>query len=251
MVEEIHGLLKQQVKLQEPRKLKIKYCNTVTYVNISVVRAVLFLVLSSLIITGCSTQQTIITNLPNYTIEQQGRAQRPTVLLFQDPGCGLNDSISKYLNKTGYNVLRITKQTESLEVQNSDHKERRGYEGVELYNELAQKYNIKALASTGLEIHGSIPWFVNTPVQTLFFYNYYPGSLQDHILSSMGKNVDVFPMYIEEYSAVELFELLSKYPPPSGKISSYPIRYVHSIWQEDPKSYLGMNEREVIFFRIY
>ena len=237
--------------MQEPRKLKIKYCNTVTYVNISVVHAVLFLVLSSLIITGCSTQQTIITNLPNYTIEQQGRAQRPTVLLFQDPGCGLNDSISKYLNKTGYNVLRITKQTQSLEVQNSDHKERRGYEGVELYNELAQKYNIKALASTGLEIHSSIPWFINTPVQTLFFYNYYPGSLQDHILSSMGKNVDVFPMYIEEYSAVELFELLSKYPPPSGKISSYPIRYVHSIWQEDPKSYLGMNEREVIFFRIY
>lgn len=237
--------------MQEPRKLKIKYCNTVTYVNISVVHAVLFLVLSSLIITGCSTQQTIITNLPNYTIEQQGRAQRPTVLLFQDPGCGLNDSISKYLNKTGYNVLRITKQTQSLEVQNSDHKERRGYEGVELYNELAQKYNIKALASTGLEIHSSIPWFINTPVQTLFFYNYYPGSLQDHILSSMGKNVDVFPMYIEEYSAVELFELLSKYPPPSGKISSYPIRYVHSIWLEDPKSYLGMNEREVIFFRIY
>lgn len=237
--------------MQEPRKLKIKYCNTVTYVNISVVHAVLFLVLSSLIITGCSTQQTIITNLPNYTIEQQGRAQRPTVLLFQDPGCGLNDSISKYLNKTGYNVLRITKQTQSLEVQNSDHKERRGYEGVELYNELAQKYNIKALASTGLEIHSSIPWFINTPVQTLFFYNYYPGSLQDHILSSMGKNVDVFPMYIEEYSAVELFELLSKYPPPSGKISSYPIRYVHSIWQEDPKTYLGMNEREVIFFRIY
>ena len=171
--------------------------------------------------------------------------------MFQDPGCGLNDSISKYLNKTGYNVLRITKQTESLEVQNSDHKERRGYEGVELYNELAQKYNIKALASTGLEIHGSIPWFVNTPVQTLFFYNYYPSSLQDHILSSMGKNVDVFPMYMEEYPASELFGLLSKYPPPSGKISSYPIRYVHSIWQEDPKSYLGMNEREVRFFRIY
>jgi len=204
-----------------------------------------------LLVSSCSTQQTIVTNLPNYNVEQQGRVQRPTVLLFQDPGCGLNDSISKYLNKTGYNVLRITKQTESLEVQNSDHKERRGYEGVELYNELAQKYNIKALASTGLEIHGSIPWFVNTPVQTLFFYNYYPGSLQDHILSSMGKNADVFPMYIEEYPAVELFELLSKYPPPSGKISSYPIRYVHSIWQEDPKSYLGMNEREVRFFRIY
>lgn len=204
-----------------------------------------------MLVSSCSTQQTIVTNLPNYNIEQQGRVQRPTVLLFQDPGCGLNDSISKYLNKTGYNVLRITKHTESLEVQNSDHKERRGYEGVELYNELAQKYNIKALASTGLEIHGSIPWFVNTPVQNLFFYNYYPGSLQDHILSSMGKNTDVFPMYIEEYPAAELFELLSKYPPPSGKISSYPIRYVHSIWQEDPKSYLGMNEREVRFFRIY
>ena len=204
-----------------------------------------------MLVSSCSTQQTIFTNLPNYNVEQQGRAQRPTVLLFQDPRCGLNDSISKYLNKTGYNVLRITKQTESLEVQNSDHKERRGYEGVQLYNELAQKYNIKALASTGLEIHGSIPWFVNTPVQTLFFYNYYPGSLQNHILSSIGKNADVFPMYIEEYPAVELFELLSKYPPPSGKISSYPIRYVHSIWQEDPKSYLGMNEREVIFFRIY
>ena len=155
------------------------------------------------------------------------------------------------MNKTGYTVIRITKQTESLEVQNSDNKERRGYEGVELYNELAKKYNIIALASTGLDIHGSIPWFVNTPVQTLFFYNYYPGSLQDHILSSMGKNEDVFLMYIEEYPAVELFELLSKYPPPSGKISSYPIRYVHSIWQEDPKSYLGMNEREVRFFRIY
>ena len=205
----------------------------------------------SLLISSCSTQQTIVTNLPNYSVEQQGRAQRPTVLLFQDPGCGLNDSISKYLNKTGYTVIRITKQTESLEVQNSDHKERRGYEGVELYNELAKKYNIMALASTGLDIHGSIPWFVNTPVQTLFFYNYYPGSLQDHILSSMGKNEDVFLMYIEEYPAVELFELLSKYPPPSGKISSYPIRYVHSIWQEDPKSYLGMNEREVRFFRIY
>ena len=205
----------------------------------------------SLLIYSCSTQQTIVTNLPNYNIEQQGRARRPTVLLFQDPGCGLNDSISKHLNKTGYTVIRITKQTESLEVQNSDHKERRGYEGVELYNELAKKYNIMALASTGLDIHGSIPWFVNTPVQTLFFYNYYPGSLQDHILSSMGKNEDVFLMYIEEYPAVELFELLSKYPPPSGKISSYPIRYVHSIWQEDPKSYLGMNEREVIFFRIY
>ena len=133
----------------------------------------------------------------------------------------------------------------------SDHKERRGYEGGELYNELAQKYNIKALASTGLDIHSSIPWFVNTPVQTLFFYNYYPGSLHDHILSSMGKNEDVFPMYMEEYPAVELFELLSKYPSPSGKISTYPIRYVHSIWQEDPKSYLGMNEREVRFFRIY
>jgi len=171
--------------------------------------------------------------------------------LFQDPGCGLNDSISKFLNKTGYNVLRITKQTESLEVQNSDHKELRGYEGVELYNELAQRYNIKALAATGLDIHSSIPWFVNTPVQTLYFYNYYPGSLQNHILSSMGKNEDVFLMYIEEYPAAELFELLSKYPPPSGKVSTYPIRYVHSIWQEDPKSYLGMNEREVRFFRIY
>ena len=205
----------------------------------------------SLLISSCSTQQTIVTNLPTYNVEQQGRAQRPTVLLFQDPGCGLNDSISKYLNKTGYTVIRITKQTQSLEVQNSDHKERRGYEGVELYNELAKKYNITALASTGLDIHGSIPWFVNTPVQTLFFYNYYPGSLQDHILSSMGKNEDVFLMYIEEYPAVELFKLLSKYPPPSGKISSYPIRYVHSIWQEDPKSYLGMNEREVRFFRIY
>ena len=231
--------------------LNIKHCNTITYIKISVVNRILYFLVFSLLVSSCSTQQTIVTNLPNYNVEQQGRAQRPTVLLFQDPGCGLNDSISKYLNKTGYNVLRITKQTESLEVQNSDHKERRGYEGVELYNELAQKYNIKALASTGLEIHSSIPWFVNTPVQTLFFYNYYPGSLQDHILSSMGKNMDVFPMYIEEYPAVELFELLSKYPPPSGKISSYPIRYVHSIWQEDPKSYLGMNEREVRFFRIY
>jgi hypothetical protein len=233
------------------RLLNIKHCNTTTYVKISVVNRILYFLVFSLLVSSCSTHQTIVTNLPNYNVEQQGRTQRPTVLLFQDPGCGLNDSISKYLNKTGYNVLRITKQTEALEVQNSDHKERRGYEGVELYNELAQKYNIKALASTGLEIHGSIPWFVNTPVQTLFFYNYYPGSLQDHILSSMGKNADVFPMYMEEYPAVELFELLSKYPPPSGKISSYPIRYVHSIWQEDPKSYLGMNEREVRFFRIY
>ena len=233
------------------RLLNIKHCNTITYVKISVVNRILYFVVFSLLVSSCSTQQTIVTNLPNYNVEQQGSAQRPTVLLFQDPGCGLNDSISKYLNKTGYTVIRITKQTESLEVQNSDHKERRGYEGVELYNELAKKYNITALASTGLDIHGSIPWFVNTPVQTLFFYNYYPGSLQDHILSSMGKNEDVFLMYIEEYPAVELFELLSKYPPPSGKISSYPIRYVHSIWQEDPKSYLGMNEREVMFFRIY
>ena len=233
------------------RILDIKHCNTITYVKISVVNRILYFLVFSLLVSSCSTQQTIVTNLPNYNVEQQGRSQRPTVLLFQDPGCGLNDSISKYLNKTGYNVLRITKQTESLEVQNSDHKERRGYEGVELYNELAKKYNIKALASTGLDIHSSIPWFVNTPVQTLFFYNYYPGSLQDYILSSMGKNEDVFPMYIEEYPAVELFELLSKYPSPSGKISTYPIRYVHSIWQEDPKSYLGMNEREVRFFRIY
>ena len=233
------------------RLLNIKHCNTTTYVKISVVNRILYFLVFSLLVSSCSTQQTIVTNLPNYNVEQQGRSQRPTVLLFQDPGCGLNDSISKYLNKTGYNVLRITKQTESLEVQNSDHKERRGYEGVELYNELAQKYNIKALASTGLDIHSSIPWFVNTPVQTLFFYNYYPGSLHDHILSSMGKNEDVFPMYMEEYPAVELFELLSKYPSPSGKISTYPIRYVHSIWQEDPKSYLGMNEREVRFFRIY
>ena len=233
------------------RLLNIKHCNTITYVKISVVNRILYFLVFSLLISSCSIQQTIVTNLPNYSIEQQGRAQRPTVLLFQDPGCGLNDSISKYLNKTGYNVLRITKQTESLEVQNSDHKERRGYEGVELYNELAKKHNIMALASTGLDIHGNIPWFVNTPVQTLFFYNYYPGSLQDHILSSMGKNEDVFPMYIEEYPAVELFELLSKYPPPSGKISSYPIRYVYSIWQEDPKSYLGMNERDIKFFRIY
>ena len=233
------------------RLLNIKHCNTITYVKISVVNRILYFLVFSLLVSSCSTQQTIVTNLPNYNVEQQGRSQRPTVLLFQDPGCGLNDSISKYLNKTGYNVLRITKQTESLEVQNSDHKERRGYEGVELYNELAQKYNIKALASTGLDIHSSIPWFVNTPVQTLFFYNYYPGSLQDHILFSMGKNEDVFPMYMEEYPAIELFELLSKYPSPSGKISTYPIRYVHSIWQEDPKSYLGMNEREVRFFRIY
>jgi len=233
------------------RLLNIKHCNTITYVKISVVNRILYFLVFSLLVSSCSTQQTIVTNLPNYNVEQQGRSQRPTVLLFQDPGCGLNDSISKYLNKTGYNVLRITKQTESLEVQNSDHKERLGYEGVELYNELAKKYNIKALASTGLDIHSSIPWFVNTPVQTLFFYNYYPGSLQDYILSSMGKNEDVFPMYIEEYPAVELFELLSKYPSPSGKISTYPIRYVHSIWQEDPKSYLGMNEREVRFFRIY
>jgi hypothetical protein len=231
--------------------LDIKHCNTITYVKISVVNRILYFLVFSFLVSSCSTQKTVVTNLPNYNVEQQGGAQRPTVLLFQDPGCGLNDSISKFLNKTGYNVLRITKQTESLDVQNSDHKERRGYEGVELYNELAQKYNIKALASTGLEIHSSIPWFVNTPVQTLYFYNYYPGSLQDHILSSMGKNADVFPMYMEEYPAVELFELLSKYPPPSGKISSYPIRYVHSIWQEDPKSYLGMNEREVKFFRIY
>ncbi len=234
-----------------PRLLYIKRCNTITYVKISVVNRVLSFLVFSLILSSCTTQQTVITNLPNYNVEQQGRAQKPTVLLFQDPGCGLNDSISKYLNKTGYNVLRITKQTESLEVQNSDNKERRGYEGVELYNELVKKYNIKALAATGLDIHSSIPWFVNTPVQTLHFYNYYPGSLQDHIISSISKNEDVFPMYSEEYPAVELFELLSKYPPPSGKISSYPIRYVHSIWKENPKSYLGMNEREVKFFRIY
>lgn len=231
--------------------LNIKHCNTTTYVKISVVNGILFFLVLSLLTSSCTRQQTIVTNLPNYNVEQQGRARRPTVLLFQDPGCRVNDSISTYLNKTGYNVLRITKQTESIEVQNSDNKERREYEGVELYNELAQKYNIKTLASTGLDIHSSIPWFVNTPVQTLYFYNYYPGSLQDHILSSMGKNEDVFPIYLEEYPAVELFELLSKYPPPSGKISSYPIRYVHSIWQEDPKSYLGMNEREVKFFRIY
>lgn len=237
--------------MQEPRKLKIKHCNTVTYVNISVVHAVLFLVLSSLIITGCSTQQTIITNLPNYNIEQQGRPQRPTVLLFQDPRCNLNDSIANNLNKSGYNVLRITKETESLKVQNSDSKERRGYEGLELYNELIKNYNIQVLAATGLEIPGSIHWFINTPTQTLYLYNYFKGSLQDHILSSIGKNEDVFPMYIEEYPAVELFKLLSQYPPPSGKVSTYPIRYIHSIWQEDPKSYLGMNEREVRFFKIY
>ena len=208
------------------RLLNIKHCNTITYVKISVVNRILYFVVFSLLVSSCSTQQTIVTNLPNYNVEQQGRAQRPTVLLFQDPGCGLNDSISKHLNKTGYTVIRITKQTESLEVQNSDHKERRGYEGVELYNELAKKYNIMALASTGLDIHGSIPWFVNTPVQTLFFYNYYPGSLQDHILSSMGKNEDVFLMYIEEYPAVELFELLSKYAPPSGKISSLSLIHI-------------------------
>jgi hypothetical protein len=194
----------------------------------------------------------VSTNLPNYKIELEGRSNKPMIVIMQDPGCLQNDSIVTYIKKQGYSVLRITSTFEDpFEALNSDDLNTRVQRGVQLLNELNLKFKLHGIAATGIEVHTNIPWIVNSRLQMVQLYPYYPGTLKDYLVRCMSNGTQAFPFYQNPFPPEELFTALQEHPAPSGMVNHYSYRLLESIWEQNPKEFLSMIEMEVVIRPIY
>ena len=206
----------------------------------------------SFLLPQCSTTQSVTTNLPNYKIELEGRGNKPTILLLQDPGCSKNDSIVSVLRKQGYDVLRVTSVFQDpYQALNADDLTTQVQRGVELFNDLKSEFRITAVGATGIEVHTNIPWLVNSRMDAMYLFPFYKGSLKSYLVECMTRNDLAFPFYQHPFPPEELFLSLQESPAPSGMVNHYSYRLLESIWEQNPKEFLSMIEMEVILRPIY
>ena len=218
-----------------------------TYVDKLRVKNAVILVTLSLLLTNCSSTKTIETNLPNYKLVQIGRSKNPTVLFFQDNYCLQNDSITAWFLKNNYQVIVATRiYTDPLFVLNTDHPKLREIEGLTLLN-LLNNHPIEYVAASGLEVHATVNWFVNTPLKGGFLFPYYKNSFRDYLIECMYKEQPVLPGYPSTITPVELMTLLETTPAPSGTYGEYSLRFLQNIWQQHPGIQLTSYEGDLIY----
>jgi hypothetical protein len=122
----------------------------------------------------------------------------------------------------------------------------RASNGLALVNSLSN-YPIEYIAATGLEVHSTVEWFVNTEVKGGFLFPFYKGSLRDYLIECMYKNKKVLPGYPSTIEPIELVQLLETTPPPSGIYGNYSLRFLQNIWQQQPKINLTSYEGELLY----
>lgn len=218
-----------------------------TYVDKLRVKNAVILVTLSLLITNCSSVKEIETNVPNYKLVQTGRSKNPAVLFFQDKYCTQNDSITNWFLKNNYQVIIAHRlNTDPLYILNTDHPLIRESNGLELIEAL-EKYPIQYVAASGLEVHATVNWFVNTDVKGGFLFPFYKGSFKEYLVECMYKDKNVLPNYPSEIKPVELIHLLESTPPPSGIYGGYSLRFLQGIWEQQARVQLTSYEGQLLY----
>ena len=124
-----------------------------------------------------------------------GRTKNPAVLFFQDSYCMKNDSITNWFLKNNYQVIIAERlNTDPLFVLNTDHPLIRELDGLALTTDL-KSYPIEYIAASGLEVHATVNWFVNTDVKGGFLFPFYKGSFKEYLVESIYKDKQVLPGY--------------------------------------------------------
>ena len=218
-----------------------------TYVDKLRVKNAVILVTLSLLITNCSPIKEIETNVPNYKLVQMGRTKNPAVLFFQDSYCMKNDSITNWFLKNNYQVIVAERlNTDLLFVLNTDHPFIRELDGLALITDL-KSYPIEYVAASGLEVHATVNWFVNTDVKGGFLFPFYKGSFKEYLVECMYKSNEVLPSYPSQITPIELINLLETLPPPSGTYGDYSLRFLQGIWEQQTKVQLTSYEGELVY----
>jgi len=218
-----------------------------TYVDKLRVKNAVILVTLSLLITNCSLIKEIETNVPNYKLIQMGRTKNPAVLFFQDSYCVKNDSITNWFLKNNYQVIVAERSnTDPLFVLNTDHPFIRELDGLALITDL-KSYPIEYVAASGLEVHATVNWFVNTDVKGGFLFPFYKGSFKEYLVECMYKSNEVLPSYPSQITPIELINLLETLPPPSGTYGDYSLRFLQGIWEQQTKVQLTSYEGELVY----
>ena len=218
-----------------------------TYVDKLRVKNAVILVTLSLLFTNCSPVKEIETNVPNYKLVQIGRSKNPAVLFFQDSYCSQNDSITNWFVRNNYQVIIAQRlNTDPLYILNTDHPLMRASDGLALTTALTN-YPIEYIAATGLEVHATVNWFVNTEVKGGFLFPFYKGSLKEYLVECMYKSNRVLPGYPATIKPVELIQLLETTPAPSGTFGNYSLRFLQDIWQQQPYIQLTYYEGELTY----
>ena len=217
------------------------------YVDKLRVKNAVILVTLSLLFTHCSPVKEIKTNVPNYKLVQIGRSKNPAVLFFQDNYCLQNDSITNWFVKNNYQVILAQRlNSDPLYTLNTDHPLIRASDGLALIASLVH-YPIEYIAATGLEVHSTVDWFVNTGVKGGFLFPFYKGSFKEYLVECMYKNNKVLPGYPAVIEPIELIQLLETTPPPSGTYGNYSLRFLQEIWEQQPRIQLTSYEGELIY----
>ena len=218
-----------------------------TYVGKLRVKNAVILVTLSLLLTNCSLVKEIETNVPNYKLVQTGRSKDPAVLFFQDSYCLQNDSITNWFVKNNYQVIIAQRlNLELLYILNTDHPLLRESDGLKLIDDL-ENYPIQYIAATGLEVHATVNWFVNTNVKGGFLFPFYKGSFKEYLVECMYQDKKVLPSYPSDIKPIELIHLLETTPAPSGTYGNYSLRFLQGIWQQQAKVQLTSYEGKLIY----
>ena len=176
-----------------------------------------------------------------------GRTKNPAVLFFQDSYCMKNDSITNWFLKNNYQVIVAERSnTDPLFVLNTDHPFIRELDGLALITDL-KSYPIEYVAASGLEVHATVNWFVNTDVKGGFLFPFYKGSFKEYLVECMYKSNEVLPSYPSQITPIELINLLETLPPPSGTYGDYSLRFLQAIWEQQAKVQLTSYEGELVY----
>jgi len=176
-----------------------------------------------------------------------GRRKNPAVLFFQDSYCMKNDSITNWFLKNNYQVIIAERlNTDPLFVLNTDHPLIRELDGLALIADL-KSYPVQYIAASGLEVHATVNWFVNTDVKGGFLFPFYKGSFKEYLVECIYQNNEVLPSYPSQITPIELINLLEKSPSPSGTYGNYSLRFLQGIWEQQAKVQLTSYEGELIY----
>lgn len=206
------------------------------YAKISNVGRTVFLFFAALVFASCHSTKLIELNAPNYEVVASGSKKKPALLLFADPSFQRMDSLVKELT-TEYYVLTATKRFDSdIERLNSDHPTTRSEEGLQVYEQLQEPYNITRLGAVGLTVPSLSNWVQAVRPEVVELFPYYDGSLQDHIKAAIGTGTPLLGDTL--VSPVHFYSLLETFPAPAGVYHGYSYRYLQAIWTIDPKTQL-------------
>jgi hypothetical protein len=206
--------------------------------------------LSSFLIAGCSSPSVLVTNVPNYKLQRFGSKNKEHVLFFEDPACSKNDSLRIYFKKEGLGVISVQKHySDPLRNISEDHASLRNYESLDLLAELSKEFTISYVAASGFEVHQVTNWFMTAGFKGAYLYPYYPTSLKEELIRSIGTNSPYLKDYHLTTSALDLYLILLENPAPSGTIGTYSYRYLNSIWEQSPK-HLTVPYEEVLKIQV-